>query len=220
MSSFPGSPKLLKGGIALLDPDTLQRVQLVALQYNPDTLSRTLQVQGVASEGGDRSEPLRLKGPPVETYKVDIEIDATDQLEHPDQNPTSTQVGIYPQLAVLETMIYPTSATLQLNDTLAQSGTVEIAPAETWLIVFIWSPNRVMPVRITEFSIHEEAFDPQLNPIRAKISLGMRVLSVNDFKFGEKGASLYMAYQQQKERLAAMAQAAPLSAVGVTGFGS
>ena len=62
-------------------------------------------------------------------------------------------------------------------------GTLEIVPAEAPLTLFVWSKNRMLPVRITEFSITEEAFDPALNPIRAKVSLGLRVLSVNDLGF-------------------------------------
>ncbi len=80
MSSFPNSPKLLKGGIVLIDPTTSVVLRIIALQYNPDTLSRTLQPQAI-KEGGDRSEAMRLTGPPVETIKVEAEIDATDQLE-------------------------------------------------------------------------------------------------------------------------------------------
>ena len=57
------------------------------------------------------------------------------------------------------------------------------------LTLFIWSKNRIMPVRLTDFSITEEAFDPNLNPIRAKVSLGMRVLSVNDVGFDAKAAA-------------------------------
>jgi len=79
MSSFPGSPHLLKGGIVLLDPDTGAVQRIIALQYNPNTLTRTLQPQAI-KESGDRSEALRLTGPPVETIKVDAEIDATDQM--------------------------------------------------------------------------------------------------------------------------------------------
>ena len=84
MSSFPGSPKLLKGGIVLIDPATAQVQRIIALQYNPESLSRTLQVQG-AGEGGDRSEALRLKGPAVETIKLEAEIDATDEMEAGDR---------------------------------------------------------------------------------------------------------------------------------------
>src|ERR1700756_540993 len=123
MSTFPGSPQLLKGGIVLLNPDTGQPVQVISLQYNPDTLTRTLQVQGIGPEPGDRLEVLRLKAPPLETIKLDAEIDATDQMEKADS--TTAQLGIYPQLAALETMVYPSSQQLQANDTQAQMGTLE-----------------------------------------------------------------------------------------------
>jgi Contractile injection system tube protein len=214
MSTFPNSPRLIKGGIVLIDPDNGAVQRIIALQYNPDTLSRTLQIKAL-SEGGDRSEALRLTGPPVETIKLDVEIDATDQLEFPDQNPTATQLGIHPQLAALETIVYPTSDLLQSNNSLAQAGTLEIIPAQAPLTLFVWSKNRVLPVRLTDMSVTEEAFDPALNPIRAKVSLGMRVLSVNDLDFDHRGNSLFMAYLQQKERLAAQSQAGVLNALGI-----
>lgn len=214
MSNFPGSPRLLKGGIVLIDSQTAAVKRIIALQYNPDTLTRTLQVKGVGAESGDRSEALRLKGPPVETIKVDVEIDATDQLELGDGQ--ATQVGLHPQLAALELIVYPSSAQLNSNNQLAQSGTLEIAPMEAPLTVFIWSKNRILPVRLTEFSITEEAFDVNLNPIRAKVSLGMRGLSVDDLGFDVKGGSLFMTYLQTKEQLAA---SAPNGAFGSLGIG-
>ena len=192
--------------------------RIISLQYNPDTLSRSLQVKGVGAESGDRSEALRLKGPPVETIKLDAEIDATDQLEFPDQNPNVAKLGIHPQLAALEMILYPTTGQLQSNNSLAQSGTLEISPMQSPLTLFVWSRNRVVPVRLTEFSITEEAFDPALNPIRAKVSLGMRVLSVDDLAFDHKGASIYLAYQQQKEQLAARNQGPAITAFGIGGI--
>src|SRR6185295_1044781 len=109
----------------LLDPDSSAVLRIISLQYNPDTLSRTLQPQAI-KEGGDRSEALRLTGPPVETIKLDAEIDATDQLEFPAQNPNAAQLGIQPQLAALETLVYPTNSQIQTNNSLAQAGTLEI----------------------------------------------------------------------------------------------
>src|SRR5437773_435152 len=139
MTTFPNSPRLLKGGIVLIDPDTTAVRRIITLQYNPDTLSRTLQVQSVSPEGGNRSEALRLKGPPVETIKLDAEIDATDQLEFPEQNQNAVEFGIFPQLAALETIVYPTSSQLISNNALASSGTLEIVPMETPLCLFVWS---------------------------------------------------------------------------------
>ena len=219
MTTFPNSPKLLKGGIVLVNPSTSAVLRIIALQYNPDTLTRTLQVQGIGGEGGDRSEALRLKGPPVETIKLDAEIDAADQLEFPEQNQNVVQLGLHAQLAALETIVYPTSSQLQSNNSLANVGTLEIASMEAPLTLFVWSKNRILPMRLTEFSITEEAFDPSLNPIRAKVSLGMRVLSVDDLGFDHKGGSLFMTYLQNKEQLAGKNQSGSFNAFGIEGIG-
>lgn len=202
MTAFSNSPKILKGGIMLIDPDTSTVVRSISLQYNPDTLTRTLQVKGAGAEGGDRSEALRLKGPPVETIKLEAEIDLIDQTSVAQLDPPETSVGIYPQLAALEMIVYPASAHLQANFEQNQRGELEITPAETPLTLFVWSKNRTLPVRITEFSITEEAFDTLLNPIRAKVSLGMRVLSTDDLGFVHKGGSYFMSYLKNKEQLA------------------
>ncbi|MEQ1903078.1 MAG: hypothetical protein ABL888_02685 [Pirellulaceae bacterium] len=199
----------------LIDPGNAAVRRIISLQYNPDTLSRTLQVKGIGAEGGDRSEALRLKGPPVETIKLDAEIDATDQLELAD--PATAQVGIHPQLATLEMIVYPSSNQLSSNNNLARSGALEIAPMETPLTLFVWSRNRILPVRLTDFSITEEAFDASLNPIRAKVSLGMRVLNVDDVGFDHKGGNLFMTYLQQKEQFAARV-AGTFGALGIGGI--
>jgi hypothetical protein len=215
VTTFPGSPRLLKGGIVLLDPDTSAVLRIITLQYNSDTLTRTLAPKSL-KESGDRSEAMRLTGPAVETIKLEAEIDATDQLEAADAQ--TTQLGIHPQLAALETIVYPSSAQLNSNNNLAGSGVLEIVPMQTPLTLFIWSKNRILPVRLTDFSITEEAFDTALNPIRAKISLGMRVLSVDDIGFDNKGGSLFMSYLQQKERFAGQNVGGTFGNLGIGGI--
>jgi len=215
MTNFPGSPRLLKGGLVLIDPQTSAVRRIIALQYNPDTLTRSFQVKGVGADSGDRSEALRLKGPPVETIKLEAEIDATDQLELAEGS--ATQIGLHPQLAALEIIVYPTSAQLTSNNQLAQAGTLEIVAAEAPLTLFIWSKSRILPVRLTEFSITEEAFDVNLNPIRAKISLGMRVLSI-DLSFDHQGGNLFMTYLQAKEQLATRSPNASFGTLGIGGI--
>lgn len=217
MTTFPNSPKLLKGGIVLIEPQGAKVERIISLQYNPESLSRTFQVQG-AGDAGDRSEALRLKGPAVETIKLDAEIDATDQLEFPDQNQNAVEHGIQPQLALLETLVHPTSSQLNSSNQLARSGTLEIVPMESQLSLFVWSKSRIVPVRITDFSITEEAFDPLLNPIRAKVSLGMRVLSVDDLGFEHKGGSLFLSYLQNKEQLAGKTAVGSFAALGIGGI--
>jgi hypothetical protein len=195
------SPALQKGAILSLDPTTGIPRSTIHLQYNPESITRSLKPQSVGDEP-DRTEILRLKGPPIETIKCTAEIDATDLLAIGD--PKTLQFGIQPQLAALELLVYPTSAELIANEALTQLGTIEILPMESALTIFVWSKSRITPVRITDLEVTEEAFDPQLNPIRAKVSLGMRVLNVNDVGFTNPAGALYMVYQVEKEALAAL----------------
>ena len=216
MSGSPISPRLVKGGIVTLDPDTSVIQSVIALQYNPDSLSRTLQIQSTpGGQDGVRVDALRLRGPAVETIKVEAELDATDQLEFPSQFPLVVQYGLHPQLAQLEMLINPTVETLIADDNMANAGTLEIIPLEQPLTLFVWSKSRVVPVRLTEFSITEEAFDVQLNPIRAKVSLGLRVLSVDDLGFDTPGGQLFMSYLTNKESLASRASSAALTVLGL-----
>jgi hypothetical protein len=175
-----------------------------------------LQPKSAGTDTTDRAEALRLKGPAVETFKLEVEIDAADMLERGDAS--AAEVGVQPSLTVLESLISPTSAQLNELNRLSRSGTLEIAPAMAPLTLFVWSKNRVAPVRITEFTVTEEAFDPALNPIRAKVSLGLRVLSVDDLGFDTRGGNIFMAYLRNKEQLAARYQAGTLSALGITGI--
>ena len=213
MTGLSTSPRLVRGGIVLVDAQSGQVKRAVALQYNPDTLTRTLAAQAVGAESAGHTEPTRLKGPPVETIKLEAELDATDQLEI--ANSTAVEAGVAAQLAALETLLYPDSEQMQANNALQGAGTLEIAPMEAPLALFVWSASRIVPVRITEFSITEEAFDPLLNPVRAKVSLGLRVLSVDDLGFAHKGGSIYMAYQKKKEALAKKAPSASLQTFGI-----
>jgi hypothetical protein len=217
MTGFPRSPRTLKGGIVLIDPVTSVVQRVITLQYNPDSVTRSLQLQS-AGDGGDQSEALRLKGPPVETIKIEAEWDIADQLEVAEPGDQAATLGLQPQLADLETIVYPKASQLDANNALAQAGTLEIMPMEAPLTLFVWSQHRILPVRITELSITEEAFDPALNPIRAKVSLGFRVLSVTDLGFTHKGGNLYMVYQRQKERFATMSADGTLNALGLGGI--
>lgn len=193
------SPRLQKGAILSLDATTGIPLSTITLQYNPDSITRTLKPQ-TAGEQPDRSEVLRLTGPPIETIKCTVEIDATDNLAAGSQ--VATNFGIQPQLSALELLVYPSITELIANEALTLLGTIEILPAESTLTVFVWSTSRITPVQITDIEITEEAFDPKLNPIRAKVALGMRVLNINDVGFTNPAGALYMVYQAQKEALA------------------
>jgi hypothetical protein len=198
MTSFPGSPRVQKGAIVGADPFN-PLTSIVVFQYNPDLVTRTITAQ-TSGGSSDRGEALRLKGPPEEKITLDIEIDATDQLEL--GKAPATTMGIYPALASLELLLYPKSALAIANEVLANIGMIEIIPQEMPLTLFIWGDKRVVPVRLTAFTITEEAHDPMLNPIRAKVKLDMRVLNYHDLGLMSVGGGLFMAHQIAKEVMA------------------
>jgi hypothetical protein len=202
-----------------MDPETSAVQSVIALQYNPDSLSRTLQIQSLpGGQDGVRVDALRLRGPAVETIKIEAELDAADQLEFPKQNPAIVQSGLLPQLAQLEMLVNPTVEILEADDALANAGTLEIIPLEQPLTLFVWSKSRVIPVRLTDFSIMEEAFDPNLNPIRAKVGLGLRVLNIDDLGFQHPGGRMFMSYLGNKQALASKAPRVAISVLGLGGL--
>ena len=180
MTTFPNSPRLQKGVLVGMDP-VAPLASVIVFQYNPETVTRTLSPRSTgAGDGGSASAggTLRLAGPPEESVQLEVVVDATDQLER--GLPPATQVGIHPQLAALEMLLYPKSPLVIANEALLMAGMLEIVPPEAPLTILVWGPTRVVPVRLTEFSITEEMFDPHLNPIRAKVSLGLRVSSYHE----------------------------------------
>jgi hypothetical protein len=195
----PISPKLQKGSIITVDQGQNNQRTEIPFQYNPETLTRRLTTQ-TASGQYDRSEAFRIKRPPEETFSLEIEIDATDQLEAAEQN--TQQYGIHPRLAQLELLVYPQSQRVSDNDQLARQGVLEIVSLEVPLTLLSLGPNRVVPVRLTSFSITEEEFDPNLNPIRAKISLEMTALTYDDLGLDTQGGKAFMTYHKQKEKMA------------------
>jgi hypothetical protein len=209
MSSFPRSPRVLKGaivGIDIFNP----LASVIVFQYNPDTMTRTLQAQA-SGEGGARSEVTRLRGAPIETIKLDVEIDATDQLE--EAAPLATATGIYPQLSALEMLLYPKSARVIANTALLAVGTLEVIPPTGPLTLLIWGLKRVLPVRLTDFSITEEAHDVSLNPIRARVSLGLRVLSYNDLSITNPAYYVFLTHQIVKETMATIGSVSNLGSL-------
>lgn len=210
MTSFPGSPRLTKGAIIGMDPFN-PIASVVVFQYNPATLTRTLQPQ-MSGDGGNRSEAVRLAGPPAETIKLDVEIDATDQLEEADS--IATSMGVYPQLSALEMLIYPKSSAVIANTVLLAVGTIEVIPVEAPFTLFIWGSKRILPVRLTELSITEDAHDVNLNPIRAKASLGLKVLSYNDLPITNPGYGVFLAHQIVKEAMAVVGSTSNLGDIG------
>lgn len=179
-------------------------------------MTRSLTAKTPTGEG-TTAEVTRLSGAPDEQIDLDIEIDATDQLESAE--PTAVGMGIYPQLSALEMLLYPKSVKVILNTALMAAGTMEVVPPEAPLTLFIWGIKRVLPVRLTRFIINEEAYDTTLNPIVAKVTLGMKVLSYNDFPVSHPGYHAFLAHQVVKEAMAVVGSVGNIASAGASMLG-
>lgn len=210
-SGFTGSPQILKGALAVYPEQTPgTQPTIIVFQYNPETLRRTLAPRAAPPEKGNtgaaREDVLRVQGPPIETINMTVELDATDQLEDPDNNSSTVTDGLQPVLATLELLLYPSTTTAQNQQRQAQQGKVQVTASDLPLTLLVWGKSRVVPVLLTSFSVTEEAFDVNLNPIRAKVDLAMKVLTYMELQSTSLGTDAFMAYQRQKENLAQQAQ--------------
>lgn len=221
MTGLTRSPRTARGALVGLDVAN-PLASIVLFQYNPDEMTRSLQARAATGggplSGGARNEALRLTGAPIETISVAVEIDASDQLEK--ANPIATTLGIYPQLSSLEMLLYPKSAVVIANTALALAGIIEIIPAEAPLTLLVWGIKRVVPVRLTQFTITEQAFDTELNPIRARVQLGLRVLSYSDLSLTNPGYYVFLAHQVAKEAMATIGSATAVASAGASITGS
>jgi hypothetical protein len=208
-AAFPGSPQVLKGALVVYPTGrSSDDPRVVVFQYNPDQLRRTIADRAPPARQGDagaaRAEAMRVSGPPKETLTMTVVLDAMDQLAQPDQNPAVVQKGLLPALFLLETLLYPTPDSVRDGQRLAREGEAQNRPQQKPGVLAVWGKHRSAPVKITSFSITEEAFDRQLNPVRAKVELGMEVLADVDVEPDRVEAQAYAGYQRQKHNLAAM----------------
>lgn len=212
MTTSPLAPRTLTGAIVGLDPFN-PLASVVIFQYNPDTMTRT--IKALTSGDATRGEALRLKGPPEESIRCDIEIDAADQLAAGQS--TAQTLGIHPALAALEMLLYPKSSLVIANQVLLLAGVIEVIAPEQPLAVLVWGPKRILPFRLSDFTITEEMYDPNLNPIRAKVALNMRILSYYDLGLLSAGGALFMAHQVAKEVMATVNSAGSIGNLGGAG---
>ncbi len=199
------TPRLLKGALVSFATSAPIPTNVIVFQFNPDSLTRTFQQQ-VERRGyddwyssGDTEHTL----PPIESYSLTVELDAEDQLADPQAFPLVLATGLHPELAALELLMYPPSSEIILGSLLAKQASKTITPAKVPVVLFVWGPARVIPVRVTSVSITEQQFDQILNPIQARVELGLRGLTKKELQsVGGPFETLALVNQVAKEVLA------------------
>jgi hypothetical protein len=193
-SKSPLAPKILKGAFVRLD-DTGIGVfpQIIVFQYNPESLTRKLKpYEKPADKEGVQQDATAQAAPydPEEEMDVVIAFDAMDDLEEPATHPQTVVAGVADRIAAVEMLMYPSTTTSLLASAVgaiagALGGALGIgggaAPVPTNpqvpVVLFAWGPGRIVPVKITTFTVEEQAFNSALYPIRAKVTVGVKVLT-------------------------------------------
>lgn len=227
-SDFPRSPKLLKGALIQFSAPMLVPVpNIIVFQYNPETMTRTISPWGPSTKDGqgaskDPKEENHLAQPfdPSESFNLSLELDAADALEEPATHPVAVVSGVADRIAAMEMLLYPPGESVlggllgvsvggSLSGGISGGGSGEPVPVKTVpVVLFFWGPGRIVPVRVTTFSVDEQAFSPTLYPIRAKVTLGLQVLDARAFDNQEQTAvvkiakACYTYTRAQKEALA------------------
>lgn len=206
-SDFTNSPKFLKGALVAYDSQTAgSQPRVINFQYNPEQMKRSLEKKAVESKGGSsqpsKEDVLRAAGPPSESIQLNVVLDAADQLSEPDRNQAVVENGLYPILSTLEMLLYPPTSLVRDIEAQAGQGQAQISPADLPLVLLVWGKTRVVPVLLSNFSITEESFDVNLNPIRAKVDLSMKVLTYLELQKDTVGYDAYISYQRNKEQQA------------------
>lgn len=193
---------------------------LVIFQFNPDTLSRNISIPERPT-GATSRETSQAGNIPVERITLTAHFSAADKLNT--GNIIAQELGIGPQLAALEKMVYPSNligellgeALDKIGDALGLEGSDDIAkqpiPREKYpRILFIWGKTRVLPVLLESMSITEQQYDSSLNPIQAEVALGLAVASNPDDKVG-KGALKYSNLAKEAQAMVNLANTVELA---------
>jgi hypothetical protein len=194
-TGYSRSPLLLKGALVEFSERFIGPVpNVIVFQYNPESLTRSLEVWDPSARDGAEATPgvppaaaaTAQPADPPETFSLALELDATDELETGD--PVAVLTGVADRLAALEMLLYPEGDSL-LDDLVgavssALGGGADAEPVPRGrvpVVLFVWGPGRIVPVRVTRFQVEEQAFLPTLYPIRAKATVGLKVLTPADF---------------------------------------
>lgn len=186
----PQSPWLLSGALIVLkDTPIVPIPSMIPFQYNPATLSRSVDPYKPDGEPGEKYATVARAqpGPPTETISLSLELDATDYLEDPGNHPVGSLVGVSSPIASMEKIMYPTGSVIAaligaISDLLGVGGGASAVPrSQVPVVLFFWGPSRIVPVRVTSLTIEEQGHTPLLYPVLATARLSMRVLTPPDF---------------------------------------
>jgi hypothetical protein len=201
-----GTSKYLRGAfVQYTDTFLVPTPKIITFQFNPETMTHTWQpAKSETGTPGQPADPLAITGSPEETFSFTLAMDANDMIE---AGGASEQLaaasGVYSRLAALEMLLFPTSpvgaglvgtvsvnagpgGSISLSAGLSIQPTRPVSAAQLPMVLFVWGPGRVVPVRVAQLTITEKLYDSDLlNPTHAEAQIQLRVLTPEELRFVE-----------------------------------
>lgn len=211
-TGYTRSPRLMRGALVeLVRGRGGVEPRAIPFQYNPATMSRTLTPYNpfeVDQAGRGQQAPSAQPFDPKETISMTVELDAADRLG--DGEAGVEAVGISDRIAAIEQLLLPVEGGLdEATRAAATRGGVPPPPARraVSIVLLVWGQGRILPVRISTYSIEETSFLPSLVPLTATINLELEVLSPDVFKCDsdqvtELATAAYRFFRQRQKALA------------------
>ena len=174
----------------------------IPFQFNPARVRREVTARTSGGESGGHSEMVRIVSAPSEVFTIELEFDALNRLPNQQQVKAAESMGVFPQMAALESTIMPATADVVAAQQSLAQGRMDVAPFEMPLVMLILGPNRSVPIAPKSFSYIEQQFDSDLNPIRATVTMKAQVLSYSDVVSHSSAYAQYLSYQKHRDAMA------------------
>ena len=159
------SSKLTKAAFVLPGEEP----QMIEFHLNPESLKRDIELSESSGGGNKTGQEKAGMGSDLRTdqrlgQKLSIEF-MLDAKEYPDKK------GILPILSAIEGLMEPEQLTS--SETSAEHKN---PPFTLRQVMFRWGTSYLLPVKIESLSVEESEFYRDLTPIRAKVSIEMKML--------------------------------------------
>lgn len=187
-SGYERTPTVVPGAFVQLVEQVIGFIpNIVAFQYNPATITRTLEPWNpfeVDQANRGAQSPTVQPYEPQEKFSFTLEMHAADGMEL--GNPVTRVSGVASQIAALKKLTQPSQGLL--GDLVASANALAgKSPGATErpsvpVVLMILGPGIIYPVRITSFSVEQKEFNPLLYPIQASVQIEVSVLTPDTFK--------------------------------------
>lgn len=166
-------------------------------QINPETITHTWTAAAAAPAKEAGGDPLAVKGLPGKSFSFTLFMDANDEIADAAINPVAaglaTATGLYTRLAALEMLQYPLASAaagllgtvsssvsasgVSLSVSVTAASNSSVPRMQVPVVLFVWGPQRIVPVRVKQLTITEKLYDTSLNPTHAEAQMTLDVLT-------------------------------------------